>query len=331
MQQELRFATFNVCNLALPGVRYYDDQEPYSAAEYDAKIAWIARQLDRLDADVIGFQDIFSHPALLDVLARTGKYQHAHHVCFASDGLARPTPHVALVSRFPIAPGATFHLALPRNLSVELPGIGDRQTGFTRPVLQARVVFSEQCAIECFVCHLKSRRPDYRNGAAEGDSDHLGIATLRSLIRRGADALGLRLLLTDCMNATPAPLLVMGDFNDIAAAVSTQLVVRAGQTGDNGSGPRLFDSYRIQARRDPVRDVGYTHVHEGNYETVDHVLVSREFNPESGLAIGEVSEVIYLNDHIGLQQPGASDHGMVLVRITLNDQCVDQPAAASDI
>ena len=53
MQQELRFATFNVCNLALPGMKYYEDQIPYSAEEYDAKISWIAQQLDRLDADVL--------------------------------------------------------------------------------------------------------------------------------------------------------------------------------------------------------------------------------------------------------------------------------------
>ena len=60
MQQELRFATFNVCNLALPGMKYYDDQEPCTAAEYEAKTTWIAQQIDRLDADVIGFQEIFS-------------------------------------------------------------------------------------------------------------------------------------------------------------------------------------------------------------------------------------------------------------------------------
>ena len=64
MQQELRFATFNVCNLALPGVKYYEDQIPYSSEEYDAKISWIAQQLDRLDADVIGLQEIFSQAAL---------------------------------------------------------------------------------------------------------------------------------------------------------------------------------------------------------------------------------------------------------------------------
>ena len=106
MQQEVRFATFNVLNLAPPGVRFYADQEPHSQAQYDAKIDWIARQLDLIDADVIGFQEIFSQAALRDVLARSVKYRDAHHVGFDPDGqedlqtsvaAGTLTPSVALV------------------------------------------------------------------------------------------------------------------------------------------------------------------------------------------------------------------------------------------
>ena len=107
MQQELRFATFNVCNLALPGMKYYEDQIPYSVEEYDAKISWIAQQLDRLDADVIGLQDIFSQSALKDVLAKTQKYRDAHHIGFDPDPQAdHLTPSVALISRLPVVDGA---------------------------------------------------------------------------------------------------------------------------------------------------------------------------------------------------------------------------------
>jgi len=38
---------FNVCNLALPGMKFYEDQIPYSSEDYDVKITWIAEQLDR--------------------------------------------------------------------------------------------------------------------------------------------------------------------------------------------------------------------------------------------------------------------------------------------
>lgn len=44
MQQEIRFATFNVLNLAPPGLRFYDGIEPYTPEQYDAKVAWLARK-----------------------------------------------------------------------------------------------------------------------------------------------------------------------------------------------------------------------------------------------------------------------------------------------
>ena len=56
MQQEIRFATFNVCNLAPPGAKLYDNLAPLSEEQYDAKAEWTAHQIDLLGADVIGFQ-----------------------------------------------------------------------------------------------------------------------------------------------------------------------------------------------------------------------------------------------------------------------------------
>ena len=113
MPKEIRFASFNVCNLALPGMKYYERMDPYTRAEYDAKTTWIARQLDLMDADVIGFQEIFSQAALKEVLAKTRLYRHAFHAGFDPDTKAeRLTPSVALVSRLPITgnPLAYNHL-----------------------------------------------------------------------------------------------------------------------------------------------------------------------------------------------------------------------------
>ena len=320
MQQELRLATFNVCNLALPGMKYYEDQEPYTAEQYEIKTAWIAQQLDRLDADVIGFQEIFSQAALRDVLAKTQKYRQACQLGFDSDPLAPPKPGLALVSRLPPVGNASTHSILPHDLSVALPGAAQMLTTFTRPILHAEFALSPRRNVDVYICHLKSRLPDYCNDKGESDACQHGVAILRSLIRRATDALGLRCLLSERMKDRHAPIVVMGDFNDIAGAVSSQLVMGSVQNNGRGLSERLFDCYRIQSIRDPLRDVGYTHVHEAQHETVDHVLVSEEFNALAEAAIGEVSEVVYLNDHLALKPPGSSDHGQVLVRIRLFDE-----------
>ena len=328
MQQELRFATFNVCNLALPGMTFYADQPPYSEAEYEAKITWIAQQLDRLDADVIGLQEIFSQAALRDVLARTQHYRDAHHVGEDPDPQAEKfTPSVALISRLPVAPGAGIIAELPDNLSIDIPGVAHPMRRFTRPVLHAQIQVSPSLVIDAYVCHLKSKLPDYLQDADNQTrlSDLSGMAMLRSLIRRGTDALGLRTLLTRRLRSTRRPIIVMGDFNDVADAISTRMVMGLGRydaADEETIDDRLFESYRIQSRRDPLRDVGYTHIHDGSFETIDHILVSAAFNPELPGAIGEVLDVRYLNDHMIFRQPQASDHGIVLARIALYDSAL---------
>ena len=346
MQQELRFATFNVLNLAPPGVRFYVDQEPYTQAQYDAKVLWIAQQLDLLDADVIGFQEIFSQAALKDVLSKTRKYQTAHHVGidpeavpdFQSSVMAGTlTPSVALVSRLPLAGVSTNHTRLPHGLAVSLPGSDAPVVNFTRPILQVQVRIGEPTLIgrpsprhhliDVFVCHLKSKRPDYRGGliSSEHDSYQLGMAMLRSSIRRDTEALGLRYLVSDQLRRQRSPLVVLGDFNDVAASTTVQVVTGAvSERRSLREGPtdRLFDSYRIQSRTRPGRDVGFTHTHDGVVETLDHVLVSDAF--ESGVpgATGEVLEVVYINDHLALRRSEATDHGLVLVRLLLHGSAI---------
>ena len=141
MQQEIRFATFNVYNLAPPGQKLYDNLLPSTPEEYEAKLNWTARQIDLLDADVIGFQEIFSQASLREALARTDKYRDAVHVGFDPDPAAeRLTPSVALVSRLPLAGPAATYTSFPAG--VALPEGSRDAERFSRAVLHAPVLLS---------------------------------------------------------------------------------------------------------------------------------------------------------------------------------------------
>lgn len=318
MQQEIRFATFNVCNLALPGAVCYENLAPLTSAEFEAKTDWIAQQIDRLDADVIGFQEIFSQAALQHAVAKSRRYADAQQVGFDPvERAGERTPSVALVSRLPLVGEVKTYSALPRQLTVALPGTGEISSCFTRPILHVQVALSSELVVNVFVAHLKSQRPDCPDGRDENDPYQTGLGCLRALIRRGTEALGLRYLLTDLVGDGRVPLVVMGDFNDVAGAISSRIVMGDGRVGKSGFDDRLFDSYRIQSHCDPLRNVGYSIIHHGQFETIDHILVSEEFNPASRFAVGEVLDVTYLNDHLQLRQPQASDHGQVLMRVKL--------------
>ncbi|WP_338766713.1 endonuclease/exonuclease/phosphatase family protein [Massilia sp. METH4] len=325
MQEEIRFATFNVCNLAPPGAKLYDNLEPLTPEAYDAKANWIAQQLDQLDADVIGFQEIFSQAALRDVLSRTRKYREALHAGFDPDPRAtRLTPNVAIVSRLPLAGAPAVYAHFPEDVPCD-SGNPDSDR-FARAPLHVKVVLPGERIVDVVVVHLKSRRPDYRAGDSGEDPLHYAMASLRSLVWRGTEAVALRVLLSKMMREARRPCVVLGDFNDTADAVTTTIVLGTGSTRSIANGAngiteerrgRLYDSNQIQLRQDHLRHVGYTSIHEGHYSTIDHVLVSEEFNRNSPRAIGEVIDVSYFNDHLRLERPEASDHGQVLVRMRL--------------
>jgi hypothetical protein len=115
------------------------------------------------------------------------------------------------------------------------------------------------------------------------------------------------------------PRVVLGDFNDVADAVTTGIVLGIGAP----SGDRLYDACQLQRRQDRLRHVGFSNLHEGQYTTIDHILVSGEFNAELPEALGEIVDVVYLNDHLDLGLPEASDHGQVLARLRLFERAGD--------
>nr|WP_314605607.1 endonuclease/exonuclease/phosphatase family protein [uncultured Janthinobacterium sp.] len=315
MQEEIRFATFNVCNLAPAGAKLYDNLEPLSPAQYEAKAEWTARQIDLLDADVIGFQEIFSQAALRDVLSRTRHYREAALAGYdAIDIAGRMLPTVALVSRLPLVGAGVAWADFPAGVSVSAE---DKACRFARAPLHVQVLLPGGQLTDVVVVHLKSRRPDYRHGDGN-DAAAYALANLRSLQRRGAEAVALRVLASE-LGHSGRPRIVLGDFNDIANAVTTAIVMGAGAPCEPGTEmrARLYDANAIQQRQDSLRHVGYTNIHDSAYMTIDHILVSEHFHPASPRAIGMLQEVTYLNDHLLLGLPHASDHGQVLARIKL--------------
>ncbi|MDB5917054.1 MAG: endonuclease/exonuclease/phosphatase [Massilia sp.] len=318
MQQEIRFATFNAFNLAPAGAKLYDNLLPYTEEEFEAKIDWTARQIDLLDADVIGFQEIFSQAALKLALSRTRNYRDAFHVGFdlhaggEQAGAERLAPSVALVSRLPLAEPGVAHALFPEGIA--MPAGSRDADRFARPVVHAQVIVAPDVTVDVVVVHLKSKRPDYRTGDTGDDPQLYALACLRSLIRRGTEAVALRVLLSNLGRDNGRARVVLGDFNDVADAVTTAIVLGTGASAD-----RLFDAYQLQRRQDHLRHVGFSSLHDGHYTTIDHILVSEQFNAVLPNAIGEVIDVVYLNDHLVLELPEASDHGQVLARIRLFD------------
>lgn len=393
-------ASFNVKNLIGPDKEYYQFQT-YTPEEYAWKRDWMADQLMTLNADIVGFQEIFEEDALRDVVEETNaradalnadtipdkSKSYARKAIFrklavngyhdaalafapnaADDGVpGERRPGVATLSRngFVGEPEIIQDLAEPVTIPFHaLRGL-EGDTGhyaisrLSRPILKTRIPVGS-LTITVFNCHLKSKlgeyiRPDGADFAPEEDLTHydaLGRAmgSLRAALRRMAEAWVLRREVVRELRKGH-PVIVLGDFNDGEHAVSSEIITgetpfknyswmlrhdaksrddRYSETENMQISStiehlRLHSAEKLFVRRS-LRDMVYTSVFGGSFESIDQIYLSHHFHPDNDIALGELVYFTVLNDHLtdGSHEDApynklASDHGQIMAHISLKD------------
>ncbi|MFQ6554150.1 endonuclease/exonuclease/phosphatase family protein [Aestuariibius insulae] len=389
-------ASFNVKNLIGPDKEYYRF-ESYTPEEYAWKQDWLADQLLTMDADVVGFQEIFEEDTLRAVVAETNRRgalanaanvpdpskRYAKKAIFrklafqgydkaelvfapnANDGEpGQRRPGLAILSRFGFAePPEVLQVLDPpveigfRDLDGE-PSGSYRLSRLSRPVLKARIPIGNQI-VTVFNCHLKSKLGEYDRppGAPFAPAVDLtrynpaarALGSLRAGLRRMAEAWMLRRAVLTSLGRSE-PVIVLGDFNDGEAAVSSEII--AGETPfKNYAWMRRHDAERRNDRysdeeneqitedieavrlhsaeklfvRKSLRDMVYTAAFGGEFESIDQIYLSRHFHPDYENRIGEMEYFSVLNDHLtdGSHPEApynklASDHGQIMAHLRFN-------------
>ena len=275
-------------------------------------------------------------------------------------------PGLAILSRFGFVEQPEVIQQLPEPLTIRFQDLGGETGAgeFTikrtsRPIIKARIPIGAD-TITVFNCHLKSKlgeyeRPEGAKFAPEADLtdyDPLGRAmgAARAAMRRMAEALVLRRAIIAELKAGQ-PVIVLGDYNDSEHAVSSEII--SGETPfKNYAWMRRHDAERANERyskeeneriraeieryslvsaeklfvRKSLRDMVYTSAFGGVYESIDQILMSRDFHPDNPKAIGEMEYFSVLNDHLTdgshAEAPYnklASDHGQIIAHMKLQD------------
>jgi predicted extracellular nuclease len=332
----LRVGTFNLLNLTVPEYVYYNKQK-ISAEDFSKKKAWINGQLNIMDADIVGFQELFQEEALRNILNDNPNYQNAKMVVgHNKEGL----PSVGLFSRYPIVDYQVIN-NFPEQLDID--GLKVPFTEFSRPVIVCTVKVRKDLHITVVVAHLKSKRPKIAEGADPNDPVEIAKGQCRSLLLRAAEANALRHVLMDVLEYRKQPVIVMGDLNDNDRSVTTRII--SGQA-PNRHMPmdrkiHIWDTllYHVKDIQSRVSysDVYYTHIHNGHHEALDHIMVSQELVRENPNHVGRVGYVRVLNDHLIDQTLSEeripnwqSDHAQVVVTIELRDQNSDSAISKNE-
>ncbi|MEP5728370.1 MAG: endonuclease/exonuclease/phosphatase family protein [Sulfitobacter sp.] len=195
---EFTIASFNVKNLIGPDQEYYKFQS-YTPEEYAWKEDWLADQLVAMNADIVGFQEIFEKDALDHTIARADRigaqsnaqaipgpdkryrkraiFKHLQYRDYANAAVAfapnihdgapgHRRPGVAILSRlgFVGSPEIIQDLGAPFDIPFQTfdgdEGGHFRIRKLSRPILKVRVPVGDQ-VITVFNCHLKSKLGEF--------------------------------------------------------------------------------------------------------------------------------------------------------------------------
>ena len=352
--RDLAIATINLLNLHLPGGITYDPDEPEipdtteGKAFYKKRVAWLARLLERIDADIICFQELWAAKALEDVFAEATGVGEYDLVARDAPGLGKPQVALAVrrdrKGKSTLLEGADWISDFPD--TCRLNGIREKHGAeeeisisinqFSRPVLRAEIQPEGRSPkppkVTVYCCHLKSkggtRLSEVTRGSDTVLDHHYSLASSAvSHTRRVLEAAALRAILDAQMMSIESddlsPTIVLGDLNDGTLSISTELLTgqpsyklvrksTAGETADKG----LYTVETLQQYRSQ-RYVYYTYIYRNKLESLDHILVSEEFYDHSRKRQWSFRETEVYNDHINAsekartEESGGTDHGIV--------------------
>ncbi|MEM9158502.1 MAG: endonuclease/exonuclease/phosphatase family protein [Verrucomicrobiota bacterium] len=336
MARRTQFAVSNcnLYNLNMPGLSIYRDADGWSQEAFDLKVDWLRRAVLSMPSEVWGFQELWHKDAIEEVFADPNladfeclvpdDHKGGKIICGAAVRKRIMHGEPEWIEDFP----TEFKMqsggddAQSSNIAVQL----DR---FSRPVLKFKVKpRSNGRLVTVYVVHLKSKLPSkiyyedwYRDNRDYYKRHTEAIGAGLATVRRTAEAVALRMLLTEEMKGTDTPVVVLGDLND--GHRSNTLNILTGQPNyilsglDKGGGDiDLYSAASLQAFRSE-RNVYYTHIHQSVQETLDHILVSQEFYDNSRKRIWAFKGYDILNDHLNddaHKEDGTTDHGVVRAR-----------------
>lgn len=290
--------TWNLENLFSPSPS--DDN---AIQEYEDKLKTLAEVISRLDADIVGVQEVGDSEAFDDLQARLdGLYPHQRlSISPDSRGI-----RVGFLSKLPLEDGEEI-VNFPAEGLASVPGQDDKGkpvdvTRMSRGALPVTVTLPSGLKVSLINNHWKSKLLTFPGGrfTTSNENERARVAGF-ALLKRTAEAVAIRVKANELLVGNrDRGLIVLGDLNDVTEAATTQILHGPGGseigTGgfdrpDRGDDARLFDLAPLipLERR-------FSRVFQGKGELIDHILVSQELLPFS--AAGGKRRLPIVDSHI---------------------------------
>ena len=142
----IKTATFNLFQFCSPEFSFYTKKEKFKKDDWEEKKNWIKEQLQKMDCDIVGFQEVFSQEELKELVLECGfkEFVVTQNPKLDEKNRVYKTTTVALASKFPIK-------------NIENISKSSDFT-FAREPIKAIISLKNDLDINVYVVHLKSNR-----------------------------------------------------------------------------------------------------------------------------------------------------------------------------
>ncbi|MGF1910013.1 endonuclease/exonuclease/phosphatase family protein [Vibrio kasasachensis] len=306
----LTFATANLFNFIEPPSAFYDFENIYESDAWREKCLWTQHNIQILNADIVGIQEVFSIDAARDLFEQMGyPYFASVDLPHVESDYIYTQPVVALASKYPITRiEAVFPLDfIADNYQASLPE-------FSRKPLYSVVDVPDIGEVAVYVCHLKSQRATESHNPEQA---HPLIGRWLSSQQRAWEAVMLRVFMEEQYARHPIPTVLMGDMNQPLSSDITGLLTS--ESNHDSTRLKLADSWDIFSEKQPELERTPTHYHFAKGNVLDYILLSQEFQPDSQYSLADVSAYQVVDKHlinpIYATDKQASDHAFVAATV----------------
>jgi len=321
---KIKLATFNLYQFAKPPYSWYTKKEKFNQEQWREKTTWIKSQIEKMDCDVIGFQEVFSRDALEKLVQELG-FNHFETVDTAK--LYKNTyvsTTVAIASKYPITKMQKVKVNIPSFKKHHFTA----HFTFARIPIKATIMLPNKREVLVYVSHLKSNRLNEFEYIfnEEDDLKHKKEVVSKALEGTSATSLQQRLceassLFFNMKRVKDKPIVLLCDFNDKEFSLTIDaLLNHKYHDNEREEDLLLYDaSYQYNEvienphpeAKEPQRKATSYFLGRGN--VLDYIFISNHF---------EVTNYAVLDEHLhehGTDLLLKSDHAQVVCELTFRE------------
>ncbi|MEA1879833.1 MAG: endonuclease [Campylobacterota bacterium] len=227
---KIRVGTFNLFQFVEPPYAWYSKKDKFNQRQWFEKTTWIKSQIQTMDCDIIGFQEVFSQDALKNLVHDLG-FHYFETVDVAKLSTNNPQKYVstivAIASKHPITKLEDVEVHMPSVKKHDATKDNTEHFRFSRKHIKATVKLPNEEELLVYVCHLKSNRLNEFEYIFRADDtlEHKKALVLKALDGKHASALKQRLceassLFFDIEKSKDKPTILLCDLNDKAFSIT---------------------------------------------------------------------------------------------------------------